>query len=239
MLPEFKYTINLILKRAGKMPCLLKTGIMKTISDIRKEYCLRSLSERDVAPSPFTQFYSWWGDATAGDIEEVNAMTLATADGAGKPSARIVLLKGVNAEGFEFFTNYDSHKAKEMAINENVALVFFWKELERQVRIEGSVSKTTAAVSDEYFLSRSSESRIGAWSSPQSNVIASREILEENVSEIKKKFEDKEVTRPPFWGGYIVKPDMIEFWQGRPNRLHDRIAYLRENDKWRIKRLAP
>ena len=213
--------------------------MITTISDIRKEYRLRSLSESDVATDPYAQFALWWEEAVAGDIEEVNAMTLATANDAGKPSARIVLLKGVNIEGFEFFTNYDSHKAKEMAINEHVALVFFWKELERQVRIEGTANKTTAAVSDKYFLSRSVESRIGAWSSPQSNVIESRKVLDENESEIKKKFEDKEVTRPPFWGGYIVKPEMVEFWQGRPNRLHDRIVYIKENDAWKIKRLAP
>ena len=126
-----------------------------------------------------------------------------------------------------------------MAINEQVALVFFWKELERQVRIEGRVSKTTAAVSDEYFLTRSVESRIGAWSSPQSNIIASRDVLVENVSAIQEKFQDKEVTRPPFWGGYLVNPTMIEFWQGRASRLHDRIAYFREDNKWKIKRLAP
>ena len=213
--------------------------MMKTISDIRKEYRLNSLSESDVANDPFTQFSAWWDEAVAGEIEEVNAMTLATADKTGKPSARIVLLKGINAEGFEFFTNYESHKAKEMAINEQVALVFFWKELERQVRIEGSVSKTTAAVSDEYFLTRSVESRIGAWSSPQSNIIASRDVLVENVSAIQKKFQDKEVIRPPFWGGYLVNPTMIEFWQGRASRLHDRIAYFREDNKWKIKRLAP
>ena len=213
--------------------------MMKTISDIRKEYRLNSLSESDVANDPFTQFSAWWDEAVAGEIEEVNAMTLATADETGKPSARIVLLKGMNAEGFEFFTNYESHKAKEMAINEQVALVFFWKELERQVRIEGRVSKTTAAVSDEYFLTRSVESRIGAWSSPQSNIIASRDVLVENVSAIQEKFQDKEVTRPPFWGGYLVNPTMIEFWQGRASRLHDRIAYFREDNKWKIKRLAP
>ena len=213
--------------------------MMKTISDIRKEYRLNSLSESDVASDPFTQFSAWWDEAVAGKIEEVNAMTLATADKTGKPSARIVLLKGMNAEGFEFFTNYESHKAKEMAINEQVALVFFWKELERQVRIEGSVGKTTAAVSDEYFLTRSVESRIGAWSSPQSNIIASRNVLVENVSAIQEKFQDKEVTRPPFWGGYLVNPTMIEFWQGRASRLHDRIAYFREDNKWKIKRLAP
>ena len=213
--------------------------MMKTISDIRKEYRLNSLSESDVAGDPFTQFAAWWDEAVAGEIEEVNAMTLATADETGKPSARIVLLKGMNAEGFEFFTNYESHKAKEMAINEQVALVFFWKELERQVRIEGRVSKTTTAVSDEYFLTRSVESRIGAWSSPQSNIIASRGVLVENVSAIQEKFQDKEVTRPPFWGGYLVNPTMIEFWQGRASRLHDRIAYFREDNKWKIKRLAP
>ncbi len=212
---------------------------MLSIADIRKEYKMRSLAEADVAADPFAQFSSWWEEAIASNVEEVNAMTLATADAAGRPSARIVLLKGMNEGGFEFFTNYESHKAKEMEFNEHVALVFFWKELERQIRIEGSVSKLPEQLSDAYFLTRPESSRIGAWASPQSHTIPSREVLEEKVTEVKKRFQGKEVSRPPFWGGYIVQPRMIEFWQGRPNRLHDRIAYVHETGGWVKKRLAP
>jgi pyridoxamine 5'-phosphate oxidase len=212
---------------------------MNPIADIRKDYKLRSLSEIDVAANPISQFTTWWNEAIASNIDEVNAMTLATADASGRPSARIVLLKGVSENGFEFFTNYESNKGKEMAANNKVALVFFWKELERQIRIEGTVSKLTEAESDEYFLSRPVESRIGAWSSPQSSVIENRDILEGNVLKTTATFDGKEITRPPFWGGYIVKPSCIEFWQGRSNRLHDRIAFFLENDTWSIKRLAP
>jgi pyridoxamine 5'-phosphate oxidase len=212
---------------------------MNPIADIRKDYKLRSLTELDVAANPIDQFTTWWNEAIASNIDEVNAMTLATADASGCPSARIVLLKGVGENGFEFFTNYESKKGKEMAANNNVALVFFWKELERQIRIEGTVSKLSEVESDTYFFSRPAESRIGAWSSPQSSVIENREILDENVLQTKATFEGKEILRPPFWGGYIVKPACIEFWQGRSSRLHDRIAYFLENDSWTIKRLAP
>jgi pyridoxamine 5'-phosphate oxidase len=212
---------------------------MNLIADIRKDYKLRSLSELDVAANPIDQFTSWWNEAIASNIDEVNAMTLATADANGRPSARIVLLKGMSENGFEFFTNYESSKGKEMDANNKVALVFFWKELERQIRIEGTVSKLSAAASDKYFLSRPAESRIGAWSSPQSSIIKNRELLDENVFQTKARFDGKEITRPPFWGGYIVKPDCIEFWQGRSSRLHDRITYFLENDIWSIKRLAP
>jgi pyridoxamine 5'-phosphate oxidase len=212
---------------------------MTPIADIRKDYKLRSLSELDIAVNPIDQFTIWWNEAIASNIDEVNAMTLATADVSGQPHARIVLLKGLSQNGFDFFTNYESSKGQEMADNNKVALVFFWKELERQIRIEGTVSKLSEAESDKYFLSRPEESRIGAWSSPQSSIIANREILAENVLQTKAKFEGKEILRPPFWGGYIVKPECIEFWQGRSNRLHDRIAYFLENDIWSIKRLAP
>ena len=213
---------------------------MDPIAGIRKNYQMRSLAEADTAADPLEQFGRWWEEALASNIDEVNAMTLATADPAGKPSARIVLLKGLKREGFEFFTNYESHKALEMAANDHVALVFFWKELQRQVRIEGTVSKTTSSVSDEYFNSRPRESRIGAWSSPQSHTIPSREMLDERVTASEKRFEGKEeIPRPDFWGGYIVNPRKIEFWQGRPNRLHDRIEYVLENGGWIKKRLAP
>jgi pyridoxamine 5'-phosphate oxidase len=212
---------------------------MNSIADIRKDYKLRSFMETDAAENPFVQFTNWWNDAITSNIDEVNAMTLATADEQGKPSARIVLLKGMSEMGFEFYTNYESHKAKEMAVNNKVALVFFWKELERQIRIEGMVAKSPTAISDEYFMSRPVESRIGAWSSPQSSIIPSREILETNVEANKKKFENEEVTRPAFWGGYIVTPTLFEFWQGRSSRLHDRIEYVESDGGWFKRRLAP
>lgn len=212
---------------------------MNSIADIRKDYKLRSFLEEDAAVNPFDQFSIWWNDALASNIDEVNAMTLATVNAAGKPSARIVLLKGMSQEGYEFYTNYESDKAKEIAGNNNVALIFFWKELERQIRIEGTVKKAPANVSDTYFNSRPVDSRIGAWSSPQSKIIPSREILEENVKANTEKFEGKEITRPEFWGGYIVEPMLFEFWQGRSNRLHDRIEYVKNESEWIKRRLAP
>jgi pyridoxamine 5'-phosphate oxidase len=213
--------------------------MMDKIADIRKDYRMRSFSEADASADPFEQFSSWWEDAVASNIEELNAMALATVNAEGKPSARIVLLKGMNENGFEFYTNYESHKADDIAANKNAALVFFWKELERQVRIEGIVEKTSAQTSDEYFNSRPEQSRIGAWASPQSHEIGSRGVLEEKVNDIKNRFKGKEVTRPPFWGGYIVKPVRMEFWQGRPSRLHDRIEYNLQNGAWVKRRLAP
>lgn len=212
---------------------------MNSIASIRKDYKLHSFIESDAHKNPFDQFTKWWDEAIESNIDEVNAMTLATADENGQPSARIVLLKGVNNNGFEFYTNYESHKAKQMQVNNKVALVFFWKELERQIRIEGTVTKAPAVVSDEYFMSRPQESRLGAWSSPQSSVIASREILEENVEANRKKFENETVTRPLFWGGYIVTPTLFEFWQGRASRLHDRIEYINDDNEWVKRRLAP
>jgi pyridoxamine 5'-phosphate oxidase len=212
---------------------------MNTIAGIRKDYILHSLSENDVESNPMNQFTKWWLEAMDSKIDEVNAMTLATATADGKPSARIVLLKGIEKGGFEFYTNYESQKGQEMAENENVALVIFWKELERQIRIEGTVAKLSATDSDNYFLSRPMESQLGAWSSPQSSVIANRNILEENLQQTIKKFEQIDMVRPPFWGGYIVSPNLIEFWQGRASRLHDRIEYKLENSNWVINRLAP
>ncbi|MEP6713101.1 MAG: pyridoxamine 5'-phosphate oxidase [Ferruginibacter sp.] len=212
---------------------------MNSIADIRKDYKLQTLSETEVEIDPFSQFNKWWNEAINSNIEEVNAMTLATADINGKPSARIVLLKGFDVNGFIFFSNYHSHKAKDMEANAQVSLVFFWKELERQIRIEGEVSKISLEESDNYFKSRPQASKIGAWASPQSSVISSREIIEANVAEVEKNFAGKEIERPPHWGGYIVKPSLIEFWQGRRSRLHDRIQYTKEAAHWNIERLAP
>lgn len=211
-----------------------------TIADIRKDYRLQSLLEKDVDPNAMKQFDTWWQEAIHSAIDEVNAMTLATASADGVPSARIVLLKGYDEKGFVFFTNYESFKAKDLAENPRACLVFFWKELERQVRITGLVEKVSAEESDLYFNSRPQGSRIGAWVSPQSQVIKNREWLDERTKELTEKYTTEPLIRPPHWGGYRVKPICIEFWQGRASRLHDRIQYtLGEDGKWNIERLAP
>ena len=214
--------------------------MLSSISDIRRDYMLKSFDESHAANDPFDQFREWWEEATSADIDEVNAMTLATVDGNGKPAARIVLLKGYTQDGFIFFTNYESAKGQDLAINPNAALLFFWKELERQIRIEGTVEKIDSADSDAYFHSRPAGSRIGAWVSPQSKVIPDRFFLENNYNELVKKYPDENaVPRPPHWGGYIVKPESFEFWQGRSSRLHDRLKYTKTKEGWNRERLAP
>jgi pyridoxamine 5'-phosphate oxidase len=214
--------------------------VSNSIADIRKDYKLQTLSEKDILPDPFGQFDKWWGEALRADIDEVNAMTLATASADGMPDARIVLLKGFDERGFTFFTNYNSSKGLELLENPRASLVFFWKELERQVRISGLVSLVSGKESDDYFNSRPEGSRIGAWASPQSEVIESREWLEENEKKFHEQFFGTPVSRPLHWGGYRVKPTRVEFWQGRPSRLHDRILFsLQENGHWTIERLAP
>lgn len=211
----------------------------KSIADIRRDYSLHSLDEGDIAADPFEQFLRWWNDALKSEITEVNAMTLATSTRDGKPSARIVLLKDVDENGFVFFTNYKSHKGKELEENPYAALIFFWKEIERQVRIEGEAEKISTAESDAYFLSRPEGSRIGAWASPQSAVIINRELLETNAERYRREFKNS-IPRPPHWGGYRVMPLKIEFWQGRNNRLHDRIQYTKTKEgSWKVDRLAP
>jgi pyridoxamine 5'-phosphate oxidase len=213
---------------------------MENIADIRKEYMKQTLLENDVDANPFAQFNKWWYEALNSDLDEVNAMTLATASAAGVPSARIVLLKAATEEGFVFFTNYNSSKGRELAENPRASLVFFWSPLERQICIEGTVEKVSSGESDEYFMSRPEGSRVGAWVSPQSTVIASRAIVEERLAQYQQEFAGGNIPRPPYWGGYIVKPAQIEFWQGRPNRLHDRIQYtLQADGDWKIERLAP
>jgi pyridoxamine 5'-phosphate oxidase len=210
------------------------------IAAIRKDYSQRQLSESDAASDPVLQFSRWWDEALTSQIDEVNAMTLATASIDGMPSARIVLLKGFDKKGFTFFTNYDSYKAQQLAENPKACLVFFWKELERQVRITGIIEKLSDRESDDYFNSRPEGSRVGAWASPQSRVIESREWLDDNYASLVNKMKGQKIERPEHWGGYIVKPVIVEFWQGRPSRLHDRIQYtLEENGNWKIERLAP
>jgi pyridoxamine 5'-phosphate oxidase len=210
------------------------------IADIRKDYRLQTLDEAAVAADPIQQFGIWWQEALQSEIVEVNAMTLATANEQGVPSARIVLLKGYDERGFVFFSNYESKKAGDLQVNPMASLVFFWKELERQVRISGRVEKVTELESDQYFQSRPEGSRIGAWASPQSTVISSRQVIEEKVEALQASFEGKEIPRPLHWGGYRVVPSSIEFWQGRSSRLHDRIQYtLQSDDNWVIERLAP
>jgi pyridoxamine 5'-phosphate oxidase len=212
---------------------------MQNIADIRKDYKLQTLLEVDVSPDPFIQFGKWWEEAVNSAIDEVNAMTLATADKNNIPSARIVLLKGYDKNGFVFFTNYQSHKGEQLLQNPNACLVFFWKELERQIRITGTVEKIRAEESDAYFSSRPAGSRIGAWASPQSSVIANRTVIEGKLKDFEQQFGDNNIPRPPHWGGYIVKPVQIEFWQGRPNRLHDRMQYTLQEGSWVVERLAP
>ena len=212
----------------------------KDIAGIRRDYSHQQLSEKEVDTNPIRQFEKWWQEAVHSKIDEVNAMTLATASRDGLPSARIVLLKDFSEEGFVFFTNYESYKGLQLAENPKACLVFFWKELERQVRITGLTIKISDKESDEYFNSRPEASRVGAWVSPQSRVIESRHWIDEKFNELVNKMKEAPVQRPPYWGGYRVKPVEIEFWQGRPGRLHDQIQYsLEENGHWKIERLAP
>lgn len=213
--------------------------MIPSIADIRIDYRLRSLNENEVHADPVVQFKHWWDEAVRSEITEVNAMTLATVTPEGRPSARIVLLKGFDENGFVFFTNYQSRKGKELEENPHGAIVFFWKELERQVRIEGGIEKVSEQESDEYYHSRPTGSQIGAWASPQSDVIASRSVIENNYSALEQKFSTGEIPRPGHWGGYVLRPSMFEFWQGRSSRLHDRILYSLENGNWNISRLAP
>jgi pyridoxamine 5'-phosphate oxidase len=209
------------------------------VADVRREYGLAGLSEGDLAADPIEQFRLWLEQAMTVDPKEFTAMTLATADREGRPSARVVLLKGVDERGFVFYTHYDSRKGGELLENPRAALVFYWPAQDRQVRVEGTVEKTSRAESEAYFASRPLGSRVGAWASPQSRRISGREELERKVREAGERFGE-DVPLPPDWGGFRVHPETIEFWQGRPSRLHDRLCYSRHPDgDWRIERLAP
>ncbi len=213
----------------------------KNIADMRQKYGEVDLSPENVSPNPFQQFQDWFSVATESGILEPNAMTLASSTSDGKPSARIVLLKGIDEKGFLFYTNYESRKGEELIENPQAALIFYWDTLHRQVRIEGKVEKASQKTSDAYFNKRPKGSQIGAWASPQSQVIDSRSILENNKASLNKKYANQEqVPRPKHWGGFRVKPQRIEFWQGRNNRLHDRVVYEKmRNGRWKIFRLAP
>ncbi|TDG35837.1 pyridoxamine 5'-phosphate oxidase [Pedobacter changchengzhani] len=209
------------------------------LQNLRQDYKSATLDETDVHNNPITQFKKWFDQAVAAEIYEPNAMTLATADKAGRPDARIVLLKGVDDDGFRFFTNYLSAKGKELKRNPYAALVFFWGDLERQIRIEGTVEKLNKETSEEYFITRPFASQIGAVASPQSQVIPNRKFLEEKFEDLHSKSEGKTIVKPAHWGGYIVKPTRIEFWQGRRSRLHDRINFELVKGSWIKTRLAP
>jgi len=213
---------------------------MNKIAALRQDYKKHSLDESNVHPDPLVQFKLWFDEAIEAEVPEPNAFTLSTSDLRGLPSARVVLLKGLENDGFTYFTNYLSRKAVESDTNENVAMTFLWLELERQVRIYGKASRLSRDESEVYFHSRPRESQIGAWVSPQSKVIPDRKFLEDRMNEKIREFTDTDpIPLPDFWGGYLIVPDEIEFWQGRPNRLHDRIRYKKNESNWIITRLAP
>lgn len=210
-----------------------------SIADIRREYRSHMLIESEADADPVAQFARWFAEARAAEVLEVNAMTLATVDEAGDPAARTVLLKGFDHDGFVFFTNYESAKGRDLAARPRASLLFFWAELERQVRITGGVARVAREETAEYFRSRPRESQLGAWASPQSRVIPHRGVLEENVESLVAQHDGVDVPVPPFWGGYRVTPERMEFWQGRPSRLHDRLLYTRTAQGWTRARLAP
>lgn len=212
---------------------------MDFVSQLRKEYTRAGLSEADIHRNPIEQFRRWFEEAQAANLHEPNATTVATATAEGRPSARTVLLKGFDERGFVFYTNYEGRKSRELEDNPRAALLFYWGELERQVRIEGRVERIAVAESDAYFAGRPRGSQLGAWASVQSRPVADRTALETRLREVEDRFGEGEVPRPPFWGGYRVEPEAIEFWQGRENRLHDRLVYRRSGGEWRIERLQP
>jgi pyridoxamine 5'-phosphate oxidase len=220
---------------------VIKSGMVKKkdVSELRREYPGRPLTKEDAAQSPIDQFDRWFNEALEADLIDANAMTLATASAEGIPSARIVLLKGFDESGFRFYTNYQSRKGRDLADNPRASLCFRWSELERQVRIEGNVEKLSREVSAAYFEKRPRLSQLSAWASIQSSEIESRKALEQNFNKMKKRFEDQDIPIPDFWGGYLLQPVRIEFWQGRPARLHDRIVYMKEDEAWQLLRLAP
>ena len=211
----------------------------RNVADLRKEYTRAGLSESDVDPEPVEQFRRWFEEALAAGLHEPNAMIVATARPDGLPSARVVLLKGFDDRGFVFYTNYEGRKGRELEENPRAALLFYWGELERQVRIEGTASRVSEEESDAYYAGRPRGSRLGALASEQSRVVGSREVLEGRIRTLEAEYEGRDVPRPAFWGGYRVEPEAMEFWQGRENRLHDRLVYRRGDGGWRMERLQP
>lgn len=211
-----------------------------TVADLRRDYRASTLEEADASLNPFEQFECWWQEVLAANLPEPNGMTLATVSPEGRPSARIVLLKGFDHRGFNFFTNYNSRKGTELTATPYGAIVFWWEPLERQVRIEGMVERLTSEESDAYYQRRPKGSRLGAWASPQSQVIESRQVLEDNQKAFDQQYENNDdIPRPPQWGGFRLVPDRIEFWQGRSSRLHDRLCYIKTDNGWTRTRLAP
>jgi pyridoxamine 5'-phosphate oxidase len=210
-----------------------------SLADLRKDYCLAGLLEKDLARDPFRQFEKWFQEAEAAKIPEPNAMVLATATREGRPSARTMLLKNVDGRGFVFYTNYESRKGRELEGNPRVTLLFPWIALERQVIVEGSVTKVAREESEAYFHSRPLASQLGAWASQQSSIVSGRAALEDGFKAVEKKYAGREVPMPPYWGGFRVAPESVEFWQGRRSRLHDRLRYRREKDGWVVERLSP
>lgn len=211
----------------------------RELNDLRREYAAGGLSEADLSPDPVSMFRRWMHDAVRAGLYEPNALVLATSDGSGSPASRIVLMKGLDDRGFVFFTNYGSRKAEELAVNPRASLLFPWHQLERQVRVEGVAVRLTDRENDTYFASRPRASQIGAWASPQSLVVPDRATLDARYAEEAARFGEGDIPRPPHWGGYCVAPDVVEFWQGRLGRMHDRLRYRRTEGGWTIERLAP
>jgi pyridoxamine 5'-phosphate oxidase len=209
------------------------------LRDIRTNYQKYDLSESSVRKDPFSQLSDWMDDAVKENVQEPTAMVLSTIDSEGNPESRVVLLKELKAEGLVFFTNYNSKKGQQILSYKHISVVFFWPELERQVRMKGIAEKISEKESEEYFLSRPIESQLGAWASPQSQVIEGRQILDNNYARYQHYFQNNEIKKPPHWGGFLIRPEYFEFWQGRSNRLHDRIEYCKQVDSWEIHRLAP
>lgn len=209
------------------------------IHNIRRDFSSKQLDESSVGNNPYQLFAQWFEEALGSQILDPYAMVIATVSKENKPSSRVVYMRDISEMGFVFYTNYDSQKGNDLELNPHISLLFFWGELERQVRIEGKVSVLDSIISDSYFSSRPRESQIGAWTSNQSQIIESRKYLEDRYKEFIAKFENKNVERPKHWGGYLVEPTSFEFWQGRPSRLHDRVKFLNENSNWKIVRLAP